>query len=132
MDSVICFFISIRIPHTTFHITFNVTSNFTRCIKNIKKGLAIDESNQGRLSQHTPRIPVTRTSVSHGTAVHRDENGSDTNGYHLYYICFHISVLIRIQIRIAFGYIYEYGLTRLRIRYESDSEMIGYKYLFGY
>ena len=46
----------------------------------------------------------------------RDENGSDTNGYHSYYICFHISVRIRIRTRIAFGYIYEYGLTRLRIR----------------
>jgi hypothetical protein len=46
----------------------------------------------------------------------RDENGSDTNGYHLYYICFYISVRIRIRTRIAFGYRYEYGLTRLRIR----------------
>ena len=46
----------------------------------------------------------------------RDENGSDTNGYHSYYICFHISVRIRIRTRIAFGYIYEYGLTRLWIR----------------
>ena len=43
-----------------------------------------------------------------------DENGSDTNGYHLYYICFYI--FVRIRTRIAFGYIYEYGLTRLRIR----------------
>jgi hypothetical protein len=31
----------------------------------------------------------------------RDENGSDTDGYHRYYICFHISVQIRIQIRIV-------------------------------
>jgi hypothetical protein len=31
----------------------------------------------------------------------RDENGSDTNGYHQYYICFHISVRIRIQIWIV-------------------------------
>jgi len=30
----------------------------------------------------------------------RDENGSDTNGYHLYHICFHISGRIRIRIRI--------------------------------
>jgi hypothetical protein len=29
-----------------------------------------------------------------------DENGLDTNGYHLYYICFHISVGIQIQIQI--------------------------------
>jgi len=31
----------------------------------------------------------------------RDENGSDTDGYHLYYICFYISALIRIRIRIV-------------------------------
>ena len=31
-------------------------------------------------------------------AVYRDENGSDTDGYHRYYICFHIFVRIRIQI----------------------------------
>ena len=30
----------------------------------------------------------------------RDENRSDMDGYHRYYICFHISVRIRIQIRI--------------------------------
>jgi hypothetical protein len=29
-------------------------------------------------------------------AVGRDENGSNTDGYHQYYICFHISVEIRI------------------------------------
>jgi hypothetical protein len=31
----------------------------------------------------------------------RDENGSDMDGYHRYYICFHISGRIRIRIRIA-------------------------------
>ena len=31
----------------------------------------------------------------------RDENRSDTDGYHRYYICFHISVRIRIRIRIV-------------------------------
>jgi len=30
----------------------------------------------------------------------RDENGSDTNGYYQYHICFHISGRIRIRIRI--------------------------------
>ena len=32
--------------------------------------------------------------------MHRHENGSDTDGYHRYYICFHISgrIWIRIQI----------------------------------
>ena len=32
--------------------------------------------------------------------IDRDENGSDTNGYHRYHICFHISGRIRIRIRI--------------------------------
>jgi hypothetical protein len=31
----------------------------------------------------------------------RDENGSDTDGYHWYRICFHIYVRIRIRIRIV-------------------------------
>ena len=31
----------------------------------------------------------------------RDENGSDTDGYHRYYICFHIFVRIQIRIRIV-------------------------------
>ena len=31
----------------------------------------------------------------------RDENGSDMDGYHRYYICFHISVQIWIRIRIV-------------------------------
>jgi len=30
----------------------------------------------------------------------RDENGSDTDGYHRYHICFHISGRIRIRLRI--------------------------------
>jgi len=30
----------------------------------------------------------------------RDENGSDTNGYYRYHICFHIFGRIRIRIRI--------------------------------
>ena len=35
------------------------------------------------------------------SVVSRDENGSDTDRYHRYYICFHISVRIRIRIRIV-------------------------------
>ena len=31
----------------------------------------------------------------------RDENGSDTDEYYRYYICFYISVWIRIRIRIV-------------------------------
>jgi hypothetical protein len=43
----------------------------------------------------------------------KDENGSDTNGYHSYYICFHIYVRIRIRTRIL--------LTMLdRIRLDVD------------
>ena len=38
--------------------------------------------------------------VNHRVTI-RDENGSDTDGYHRYYICFHISVWIRIQIPIV-------------------------------
>ena len=34
------------------------------------------------------------------TSPETDENGSDTNGYYQYYICFHISGRIRIRIRI--------------------------------
>jgi hypothetical protein len=36
-----------------------------------------------------------------GSAGTRDENGSDTDGYHRYHICFHIYVRIRIRIRIV-------------------------------
>ena len=36
-----------------------------------------------------------------GSVPSRDENGSDTDGYHRYYICFHIFVWIRIRIRIV-------------------------------
>jgi hypothetical protein len=36
-----------------------------------------------------------------GVLVSRDENGSDTNRYHWYHICFHISVRIRIRIWIV-------------------------------
>ena len=35
------------------------------------------------------------------TVIARDENGSDTDRYHRYYICFHIFVRIRIRIRIV-------------------------------
>jgi hypothetical protein len=34
-------------------------------------------------------------------AITRVENGSDSDGYHRYYICFHISIWIRIRIRIV-------------------------------
>jgi len=31
----------------------------------------------------------------------KDENGWDTDGYHRYYICFHISSQIRIRVRVV-------------------------------
>ena len=47
---------------------------------------------------HTPHAcPYTSWVLGIG----RDENGSDTDGYHRYYICFHISVWIWIRIRIV-------------------------------
>jgi hypothetical protein len=39
--------------------------------------------------------------VSHSCPTLMDENGSDTNGYQWYYICFYIVVRIRIRIRIV-------------------------------
>ena len=54
----------------------------------------------------TTHIPCTDTNVvSKQTETRflmtRDENRLDTDGYHRYYICFHISFQIRIQIRIV-------------------------------
>ena len=49
--------------------------------------------------------PKLSLKVKAGLELHRDvtgdENGSETDGYHRYYICFHISVRIRIRIRIV-------------------------------
>ena len=70
----------------------------------------------GKKKHKVPCIIFQMMPLHQVVLINRDENGSDTNGYHSYYICFHISVRIRIRTRIAFGYIYEYGLTRLRIR----------------
>ena len=68
----------------------------------------------------------------------RDENGSDTNGYHSYYICFHIDLdsdtntdSVRIHIRIRIDSVTDTN-NEYRIRYESNSKKVGYKYLFGY
>jgi hypothetical protein len=51
----------------------------------------------------------------------RDENGSDTDGYHRYYICFHISVRIRIRIRII-------STMSDRIRWDIDIINIQFEY----
>ena len=50
-------------------------------------------------------VPQPKHTLYHQLSVHfidsRDENGSDMDGYHRYYICFHISIWIRIRIRIV-------------------------------
>ena len=51
-----------------------------------------------------------------------DENGSDTNGYHRYYICFYISVRIRIRIRII-------STMSDRIQLGSDITNMRFEYL---
>ena len=51
----------------------------------------------------------------------RNENGSDTDGYHRYYICFHISVRIRIRIRIV-------STMSDRIRLDIDIINMRFKY----
>ena len=53
--------------------------------------------------------------------VHRDENGSDTDGYHRYHICFYISSRIRIRIRII-------STTSDKIRLDVDIINIRFKY----
>jgi hypothetical protein len=49
------------------------------------------------------RVPTTIFFLKNYTVllllISRDENGSDTDGYHWYYICFHISGRIRIRVR---------------------------------
>jgi len=57
----------------------------------------------------------------------RDENGSDTDGYHRYYICFHISVRIRIQIRIVSTMPdrIRLGIDNINMRFEySDTDTV--------
>jgi len=51
----------------------------------------------------------------------RNENGSDTNGYHWYYICFHIFGRIRIRIRII-------STMSDKIRLDVDIINIRFKY----
>ena len=51
----------------------------------------------------------------------RDENGSDTNGYHRYHICFHIFGRIRIRIRIM-------SIMSDKIRLDVDIINIQFKY----
>ena len=54
--------------------------------------------------------------------LNRDENRSDTDGYHRYYFCFHISVRIRIQIRIV-------STMSDRIQLDTDIINMRFKYL---
>jgi len=53
--------------------------------------------------------------------VSSDENGSDMDGYHRYYICFHISGRIRIRIRIM-------SIMSDKIRLDIDIINIRFKY----
>ena len=58
-----------------------------------------------------------------------DENGSDTDGYHRYYICFHIYVRIRIRIRIwiisTMSDRIPLGIDITNMRFEySDTDMV--------
>ena len=63
----------------------------------------------------------------------RDENGSDMDGYHRYYICFHISVRIRIQIRIisAMSNMIRLGIyiPIMRFKYSNTDTVSDIKYL---
>jgi len=56
-----------------------------------------------------------------------DENGSDTDGYHRYYICFHICVRIQIRIRIISTMLDRIllgiDITNMRFKY-SDTDMV--------
>jgi len=63
-------------------------------------------------------LPITRLLP----LVTRDENGSDTDGYHRYYICFHISVRIQIRIRIV-------STMSDRIRLDIDIINMRFEYL---
>ena len=57
----------------------------------------------------------------------RDENGLDMDGYHRYYICFHISNRIRILIRIvsAMPDRIRLGIDIINIRFEySDMDTV--------
>ena len=55
------------------------------------------------------------------THICRDENGSDTDGYHRYHICFHIFDRIRIRIRIM-------SIMSDKIRLDVDIINIRFKY----
>jgi hypothetical protein len=56
-----------------------------------------------------------------------DENGSDTDGYHSYYICFHISIRIRIRIWIvsSMSDMIRLGINIINMRFEnSDTDTV--------
>jgi hypothetical protein len=64
--------------------------------------------------------------------VGRDENGSDTDEYHRYYICFHISIPIRIRIRIILSILDRIRLginiTNMRFEYSNTDTVSDVKY----
>jgi hypothetical protein len=49
---------------------------------------------EGHGCQFGPIVPNSHPLRDYNPNPLTDENGSDTNGYHPYYICFHISVRI--------------------------------------
>jgi hypothetical protein len=69
--------------------------------------------------------PGDSLAVCTGTSTSsRDENGSDTNGYNKYHICFHIFVRIQIRIRIVSDRI-QLDIDIINIRFEySDMNMV--------
>ena len=62
----------------------------------------------------------------------RDENGSNTDGYHRYHICFHISDRIRIQIRIISILSDKVGLdvdiVNIRFKYSDTDKVSNVEY----
>ena len=72
------------------------------------------------------------TSIKWTFILIRDENGSDMDGYHRYYICFHISVLIQIRIRIistmSDTIILRIDITNMRFEYLYTDTVLDVEY----
>jgi hypothetical protein len=88
---------------------------------------------QARRGSVSPTLLVFPSRVGSGYQAHaarlvvRDENGSDTNGYHWYYICFHISgrIWIRIQIVSAMPDMIRLDVDIINMRFKySDTDTV--------
>ena len=67
---------------------------------------------------------ATRDVTSRSVPI-RDENGQDTDGYHRYYICFHISVRIRIRIISTMSDRIRLDIDIINMRFEySDTDTV--------